>query len=182
MPEPHAAHSGSRLIFTLAKKMKSILIYLGLLFSLFGSSVLAEGFLVPIVVDIRHYDPNKPVINNEEMTVVEAMSVLSKSFQKFGREDPIIIRLESNADILEAANLARKVARLYNHVFIALRRDGVSDSGPLILAIGRDEPCVDIRPLFPSLRSQPSRINSDPNRARDQQVEQLRRIQHGEQN
>jgi len=160
--------------------MKPLPVFLALLFFLAGSALTAEQLIVPIVVDIRHSAPNMPVINNEEMSLVKAMAELSKSSQKFGTNDPVIIRLESNADIFEAANLARQITGLYDHVFIALIRDDASSSTPLLLSIGRDVPSVDIKPLFPTLTMRPTRADLQPNRARDQQVQSLRSYQPGE--
>ena len=154
--------------------MKPILILLVCLGAFTVSAITAEQFIVPIVVDIPHKVPIKPVIHTEEMSFVKAMVTLSQSSQKFGRNDPVIIRLESNDEILEAANFARHITELYDHVFIALMNRSGTDTKPLFLNVGRDQLTVDVSALFPSIMQKASVRDSDPNRVRDQQVENLR--------
>jgi hypothetical protein len=111
------------------------------LFVLYTTAIVqANGQPVtPIIVDIPYQNPTSVKMNGMLKSIPEAEQFLEDTSSKFGRFDPIVIRLESNEDIYAAAVFARVALKSHDSVYIALKKPDKADAGYYLLPVGSNE-------------------------------------------
>ena len=111
------------------------------LFVLYTTAIVqANGQPVtPIIVDIPYQNPTSVKMNGMVKSIPEAEQFLQDTSSKFGRFDPIVIRLESNEDIYAAAVFARLALKSHDSVYIALKKPDKADAGYYLLPVGSNE-------------------------------------------
>jgi hypothetical protein len=140
-----------------------------------------ETPLTPIIIEVFKDRPDRPVINHREFTVLKAVHWLKETSDKFGRADPVVIKMQPGGDIAPGVLLLPWARHYYDNVYLAVpRKDG---SGFTLLSAARDETAVELERQLAGIRSAtPLTLGDgpDPNKVGTQQLNRLQKIQNGE--
>jgi hypothetical protein len=136
--------------------------------------------VTPIVVHIPHQTPTSVNINGMVKSFPEAESWLQEVSSKFGRLDPIVIRLQSNEDMYVAAVFARLALKSHDSVYIALQKADKADQKLYLLPVGSNEAAFTIQTATTAPTSTLQLGDHFPDSAREKQIDNLNRIQRGE--
>jgi hypothetical protein len=136
--------------------------------------------VTPIVVDIPHQSPTSVNINGMVKPFPEAESWLKEVSSKFGRLDPIVIRLESNEDMYVAAVFARIALKSHDSVYIALPKPDKADPKFYLLPVGSNEASFTFQTANSTSTSTLQLGDHFPDNAREKQINNLDKIQRGE--
>jgi hypothetical protein len=162
--------------------MKAILVcFVGVLVA---TLLHAKDTDLPILIDIPHARPGVTNCAGKERAFSETIQWLKDISSKFGRRDYVIIRLESNEDILPAAMLARNARDSHDRVYIGLLSNEDANNPYFIVPIGCEDLPFNIQKPNQTTRpiSSPQLPSNYPSRdkARDEQIDRFQRIQRGE--
>ncbi|MFZ4774988.1 MAG: hypothetical protein ACOYM3_06485 [Terrimicrobiaceae bacterium] len=140
-----------------------------------------EPPLTPIIIEIIKDRPDHPVINHREFTIPEAVHWLKETSEKFGRADPVVIKMQPGGEIDSGVLLLKWARHWYDNVYLGVpRNDG---SGLTLLSASRDEIAVQLEKQLPGIRPATSLTigdGPDPNKIGTQQLNRLQKIQNGE--
>jgi len=125
----------------------------------------------PIVILVQRESPLCPKVNNEIMRIPDMVKFLAHSANVFGRQEPMIIRLENNGDIAVAATLAHIAGKTHDSIAIEI---AATDNGSVvyILPIAKEGVGTKIDPSKPK-GSSSLPIDINPNRVIDDQYRRL---------
>jgi hypothetical protein len=144
-----------------------------------------ETALTPIIVEILQDHPDRPTINNREFSMPEAVQWLKETSDKFGRADPIVIKLHPGGDIAAGVFLLQAGRHSHDNVYLAVPKNGNPRSGFTLLSMARDEMAMQLEKQLPSIQPVSPAIlplgdGPDPNKAGGKQFNRLEKIQKGE--
>ena len=137
--------------------------------------------VTPIIVDIPHQTPTSVNFNGMVKSFPEAELWLQDTSSKFGRLDPVVIRLESNEDIYVAAVFARLALKSHDSVYIALPKRDKEDPKFYLLPVGSNEATFTLQTATPTQTSTLQQLGDHfPDNAREKQINNLDKIKRGE--
>jgi hypothetical protein len=140
----------------------------------------AEPPVTPIIFDILHGSSSSVRIGGLVKSFPEAELWLQETSSKFGRTDPIVIRLESNEDIYVAAVFARLALKTHDKVYIALPKPDKADQKFYLLPIASSEAAFSIQTASTVPTSTLQLGDHFPDSARDRLINNFEKVQRGE--
>lgn len=106
------------------------LFLIGVGFSLVVCGILAgDATTTPIVILVQKDSPLRPQVNGGAMTFPEMTKFLAGAAEKFGSQDPVVIRLEDNGPIAVAATIAQIAGKTHDSISIEVR---ATDDGGVV--------------------------------------------------
>ena len=145
-----------------------------------GHTEVAGGIVPAIIIEITSDKPTRPKINGREFSFLEASQWLKETSKKFGRLDPVIIRVHPGTLSIDAISLVGLAKRSHDKVYLAIPWTPAADSSLTFLAVVTDEQAEDLKKLLPVVPAPRILNDPDPNRARDEQLKRLENQQKGE--
>jgi len=101
----------------------------------------------PILIDVSDSEPAVIQLAGQQMSVDQVKEWLREVSDKFGGEDPVIVRLESNQNILLAAKLAQISTTTHQNVFIGLNDPDSKDFSLYLVPVSSKEADFKISPM-----------------------------------
>jgi hypothetical protein len=153
---------------------------------LIGFSVMGragEPPLTPIIIEVPKDRPDRPTINHREFTMPEAVHWLKETSDKFGRADPVVIKIQPGGEIAAGVFLLQAARRSHDNAYLAVPRNNNPALGFTLLSAARDKIADQIQSQLLGIRPATSLTlgdGPDPNKIGNQQLNRLQKIQNGE--
>lgn len=137
----------------------------------------------PIVIEVIKDRPDRPVINLREFTIPEAVNWLKETSAKFGRADPVVIKMQPGGEIATGVFLLQAARHSHDNAYLAVPRNNNPALGFTLLSAARDKIADQLQSQLLSIRPATSLPLGDgpyPNKVGTQQLNRLQKIQNGE--
>ena len=142
-----------------------------------------EPPLTPIIIEVIKDRPDRPVINHREFTVLEAVHWLKETSDKFGRADPVVIKMQPGGEIATGVFLLQAARYSHDNAYLAVPRNNNPALGFTLLSAAHDKIADQLEKQLPGIRPATALTlgdGPDPNKVGTQQLNRLQKIKNGE--
>lgn len=158
--------------------MKIFTVILAFICAAVCSAFPGDTAKVPIVIVVQKDSPLRPQVNGRVMALPEMVEFLSGASEKFGSEDPVVIRFEDNGHIAVAATIAEIAGKTHDSIFIEIR---ATDDGRIVHVLPIAKEGVQTRIDSGKAKGGPVLLpDGNPHRVIDKQLGRFRERARGE--